>query len=230
MNGIRVINILWNFLRVRVTFKKPEEDGRMEKSGSDTSTGLIRAGGSIDETWAKTNMTRTHGRSRRGERLVARVPHGHWTTMTFIAALRHDRIDAPMVLDGPINGTGSGPGLVGLLTTRPSIPVSGRARQPRSHKGRRSGRPSAGPGPTCSCRPTARTSIHRTGLLQAEDPVAQGRRAHRRGQWRRSAAFDPLQPEEWPTTLSTAAMRLTKTKTQSMTSFDGIGIPKSVAI
>ena len=58
----------------------------------------------IDETWAKTNMTRTHGRARRGERLVARVPHGHWTTMTFIAALRHDRIEAPMVLDGPING------------------------------------------------------------------------------------------------------------------------------
>jgi len=58
----------------------------------------------IDETWAKTNMTRTHGRARRGERLVAKVPHGRWTTMTLIAALRHDRIDAPMVLDGPING------------------------------------------------------------------------------------------------------------------------------
>ena len=49
-------------------------------------------------------MTRTHGRSRRGERLVAKVPHGRWTTLTFIAALRHDRIEAPMVLDGPING------------------------------------------------------------------------------------------------------------------------------
>ena len=58
----------------------------------------------IDETWAKTNMTRTHGRAPRGERLVARVPHGRWTTMTFIAALRWDRIDAPLVLDGPING------------------------------------------------------------------------------------------------------------------------------
>ena len=58
----------------------------------------------IDETWAKTNMTRTHGRAPCGERLVAKVPHGHWTTMTFIAALRWDRIDAPLVLDGPING------------------------------------------------------------------------------------------------------------------------------
>ncbi len=58
----------------------------------------------IDETWAKTNMTRTHGRSARGRRLVARVPHGRWRTLTFLAALRCDRIDAPCVLDGPIDG------------------------------------------------------------------------------------------------------------------------------
>jgi transposase len=58
----------------------------------------------IDETWAKTNMTRTHGRAPRGERLIAKVPHGKWRTLTFLAALRHDRIDAPCVLDGPING------------------------------------------------------------------------------------------------------------------------------
>jgi transposase len=58
----------------------------------------------IDETWAKTNMTRTCGRAPRGQRLHAKVPYGHWKTMTFIAALRHDRIDAPFVLDGPVNG------------------------------------------------------------------------------------------------------------------------------
>src|SRR5918996_226737 len=58
----------------------------------------------IDETWVKTNMTRTHGRCARGERLVAKVPHGRWRTLTFLAALRADRIDAPCVLDGPING------------------------------------------------------------------------------------------------------------------------------
>src|ERR671918_699357 len=58
----------------------------------------------IDETWAKTNMTRTHGRCARGERLIAKVPHGRWRTMTFLAALRADRIAAPCVLDGPING------------------------------------------------------------------------------------------------------------------------------
>src|SRR3954449_10290966 len=59
----------------------------------------------IDETWAKTNMTRRHGRCARGARLVAKVPHGRWRTVTFLAALRHDRIAAPCVLDGPINGT-----------------------------------------------------------------------------------------------------------------------------
>jgi transposase len=58
----------------------------------------------IDETWAKTNMTRHHGRCRRRQRLVAKVPHGRWRTLTFLAALRCDRIDAPCVIDGPING------------------------------------------------------------------------------------------------------------------------------
>jgi transposase len=59
----------------------------------------------IDETWAKTNMTRRHGRAARGHRLVAKVPQGRWRTLTFLAALRHDRITAPCVIDGPINGT-----------------------------------------------------------------------------------------------------------------------------
>ncbi len=49
-------------------------------------------------------MTRTHGRCRKGERLRVKVPHGHWKTLTFIGALRVDRIDAPLVLDGPVNG------------------------------------------------------------------------------------------------------------------------------
>ena len=58
----------------------------------------------LDETWAKTNMTRRHGRCARGQRLVAKVPHGRWRTLTFLAALRSDRIAAPCVIDGPING------------------------------------------------------------------------------------------------------------------------------
>ena len=58
----------------------------------------------IDETWAKTNMAPLRGWGARGVRLTAKVPHGHWKTLTFVAALRSDRIDAPCVFDGPING------------------------------------------------------------------------------------------------------------------------------
>ena len=51
----------------------------------------------------KTNMTRTHGRCPRGQRLIAKVPYGHWKTLTFVAALRCDGIVAPCVLRQPIN-------------------------------------------------------------------------------------------------------------------------------
>jgi len=57
----------------------------------------------IDETWTKTNMAPLRGWGRRGDRVKAKAPFGHWNTMTFLAALRHDRIDAPWVFDGPIN-------------------------------------------------------------------------------------------------------------------------------
>jgi transposase len=59
----------------------------------------------IDETWAKTNMLRPRGRSLRGTRLVAKSPHGHWKTTTFVAALRTRGLTAPLVLDGAINST-----------------------------------------------------------------------------------------------------------------------------
>ena len=49
-------------------------------------------------------MTRLHGRCARGKRLLAKAPFGRWRTLTFLAALRSDRIDAPCVIDGPING------------------------------------------------------------------------------------------------------------------------------
>ncbi len=58
----------------------------------------------IDETSAKTNMEPLRGWALRGKRLQAKAPFGHWKTMTFLAALRQDRIIAPWVLDGPING------------------------------------------------------------------------------------------------------------------------------
>ena len=49
-------------------------------------------------------MTPRYGRCESGKRLIAHVPFGHWKTTTFVAALRHDRLTAPCVFDGPING------------------------------------------------------------------------------------------------------------------------------
>jgi putative transposase len=58
----------------------------------------------IDETWTKTNMAALRGWAPRGNRIRAKVPAGRWHTMTFLAALRHDRLTAPWLIDGPING------------------------------------------------------------------------------------------------------------------------------
>src|SRR6266550_3166464 len=59
----------------------------------------------LDETATATNMVRLRGRCRRGERLIDRVPHGHWKTVTFVAGLRRRAMVAPLVLDGPMNAT-----------------------------------------------------------------------------------------------------------------------------
>jgi len=58
----------------------------------------------VDETWTSTNMARRFGRAPRGQRCLAAVPHGHWMTSTFIAALRQDGLTAPCVFDSAING------------------------------------------------------------------------------------------------------------------------------
>ena len=58
----------------------------------------------IDETWTKTNMAPLRGWAPRGLRLHAKVPYGHWNTTTFVAALRCDRIEAPWLVEGPIDG------------------------------------------------------------------------------------------------------------------------------
>lgn len=59
--------------------------------------------GFLDETWLKTNMAKTTGWAPRGQRLVDHAPFGHWCTQTFVATLRHDRLDAPWVIDGTMN-------------------------------------------------------------------------------------------------------------------------------
>jgi transposase len=58
----------------------------------------------IDETGINTKMARLRGRCQKGSRLIAGIPHGHWETLTFIAALRHDQLTAPWVIDGPMDG------------------------------------------------------------------------------------------------------------------------------
>src|SRR6187455_576973 len=58
----------------------------------------------IDETWTRTDMAPLRGWAPRGCRLTTKVPHGRWKTMTFLAALRHDRIEAPWFIEGPIDG------------------------------------------------------------------------------------------------------------------------------
>jgi transposase len=57
----------------------------------------------VDETGTTTKMVRLRGRSRRGARLKAKAPFGHWMTQTFIAGLRADGLTAPWVIEGPIN-------------------------------------------------------------------------------------------------------------------------------
>ena len=58
----------------------------------------------IDETAVSTSMTRRRGRSARGQRLVCKVPFGAWQSVTMVAALRHDRMTAPMTLNGAMTG------------------------------------------------------------------------------------------------------------------------------
>jgi transposase len=58
----------------------------------------------IDETCCTTNMVRRCGRCPIGQRLLMKTPYGHWRTTTFLAALRHDGLTAPMTLDGPMDG------------------------------------------------------------------------------------------------------------------------------
>jgi transposase len=58
----------------------------------------------LDETSVTTNMARLRGRCAGGERLIGKVPHGHWNVTTFLAGLRCDGLVAPLVIDGAMNG------------------------------------------------------------------------------------------------------------------------------
>ena len=57
----------------------------------------------IDETGLNTKLARLHGRCPIGQRCLSAVPHGHWQSSTFIAALRHESIAAPFLVEGPVD-------------------------------------------------------------------------------------------------------------------------------
>jgi transposase len=58
----------------------------------------------LDETGVATDLARTRGRGPRGQRVIGKIPYGHWKTTTFLAGLRHDGIAAPFVVDAPMDG------------------------------------------------------------------------------------------------------------------------------
>jgi len=105
---------LWRFFeRHNITFKKSLR--AVERQRADVARARrrwIREQGLldpahlvfIDETAVSTNMVRLYGRGPRGERVIDDVPQGTWKTITFVAALRHDKMVAPMVFDGPMTG------------------------------------------------------------------------------------------------------------------------------
>src|SRR6516164_8093961 len=85
--------------RHRADVKRARRDWIRQQGFLDTTRLVF-----IDETAITTNMVRVRGRCPRGERLVSQVPQGDWTTITFIAGLRHNRMTAPMVIEGAMNG------------------------------------------------------------------------------------------------------------------------------
>ena len=136
----------------------------------------------IDETGASTKMARLRGRSKRGQRCRAAVPHGHWKTTTFTAGLRRDGLTAPMLLDGPMNGVAFlayveqvlvptlVPGDQVIMDNLPAHKVSG-VKQAIEAAGTDTSAPAA---------LFARLQSHRTSLRQTQGPAQKGRRSNRR--------------------------------------------------
>ena len=136
----------------------------------------------IDETWISTNMTRGYGRAPKGQRCVASAPLSHWETTTFVAALRHQQLTAPMLTDGPMDGDiflaylhrflcpTLTPGDLVIVDNLSSHKVAGVQRG--HHRGR--GHPAlltalfSGP------------ESHRKALRQAQSPAPQSRHPHHR--------------------------------------------------
>ena len=136
----------------------------------------------IDETWTSTNMTRSCGRATRGKRCLGSAPCGHWQTTTFVGALRHRKISAPRVIEGPMDGDvfleyvrsvlcpTLTPGDEVILDNLCSHKVD---RGRRSHPGHRRN----GPLPAAIL---PRPEPYRKALLQTQSPASQSRQTKRR--------------------------------------------------
>ena len=108
------VSTIWRFLdRHAQTFKKTAHASEQERADVAAQRQAWRAAQSaldprrlvfIDETGASTKMTRLRGRSLRGTRCLASIPHGQWKTTTFAGGLRLSGMTAPMLLDGPMDG------------------------------------------------------------------------------------------------------------------------------
>jgi transposase len=75
----------------------------------------------LDETGAKTDMTRAYARAQKGQRVIDFAPGGHWNTTTLVAGLRRHGAVAPMVLDGPMDSLAFAAYVEQLLI--PALPV-----------------------------------------------------------------------------------------------------------
>ena len=116
-----------------------------------------------------------------GRRLVARVPYGHWKTMTFLAALRCDCIDSPCVFDGPVNAISFTAYVEKFLVSTFGRVTLSSSTIWAATRARRFVAPSMlSEQGCCSRRLTAQTEPDRTGLCQAQASDAQSRRTNRR--------------------------------------------------
>jgi transposase len=162
----------------------------------------------IDETWATTNMARRYGRAPVGERRVCAVPHGHWKTTTFVAALRADGLSCPLAIDGAVNVdlfvAYVEQQLVPSLRPGDIVVMDNRS----SHKRARVRAAIEGPGARCAtCRRTVRTATRSNGPSASSRRCCARRGGGRSMAWGRSWARPSTcsAPRSAATTSATAA-------------------------
>ena len=219
---------VWEFVHAeKLSFKKKRGGWRTRSSRrgtpADAMDEVSRSRRSfrlvfIDETWTKTNMAPLRGWAPCGERLMAKVPHGRWKTPTFLAALRHDRVDAPWLLDGPINGERFRIYVEKALapTLREGdIVILGQSRYPSRQGGARA-HPIRRRQALLPAKILPRPEPDRTGLRQAQASAAQSRRAHRRSHLLRGPR-NPRRspPKNAPTTSETQGINLKSSRSSA---------------